>query len=155
MDNFEALIKAKLDASDFPEQIKKEIDSKGYEVELKVNATKLSSSVDEALKGKTFDVDITVTPTIDSSKAKVAAKKAAAEISTAINTGIGQTPVKVDLEGALSTKGIDGKLKSNIIKSLEKDIGNAVISLKSMTTQFERTAEGAERLKSIKFTGLS
>lgn len=154
-ENFEALIKAKLDASDFPDQIKKQIEqNKACEISLKINTEKIVSDIENALKGVNFNIDTTITPTISSTSAKATAQKAAAEMSTAINTGINLKSINEKLSKALDVNGIDSKLKSDILKSFEKDVNGATISLKTMSAQFKKTGDDAEQLKKISFTGI-
>lgn len=154
-ENFEALIKARLDASDFPDQIKKQIEqNKACEVSLKINTAKIVSDIEVALKGVNFNIDATITPTISSSGVKTAAQKSAAAVSTALNTGISLDSISQKLSKALDASGIDTKLKENILKSIEQDADGATIALSAMTAEFKKTAKEGEQLKKISFTGI-
>lgn len=145
--NFEALIRAVLDTTDFPNQVKK-LDNKHF-VKLGIDSQHLISEIRSALNTATFDININ--PTFNT---KGAGKNLAQEVKSQIDTIIHSDSIDINLAKALKTKGIDDALSTKIIESFRKDVGLTTLSLKQLDIQFEKTAKGAQRLKSLKFTGI-
>lgn len=150
--NYEAIVRAVLDQTQFNSDMDK-LQNGQYELRnLHIEPSNLSKEIQDALNSQRFNIDIN--PVINSGGSGNSGKNFAQAVETAINTGIGSHSVTVNLKDALQFKGIDSKIADSIIKSVSKDIDSATIKLKSFDAQFEETIKNGRRLQSIRFVGI-
>lgn len=150
--NYEAIVRAVLDQTQFNSDMDKLQNGK-YELRnLHIEPSNLAKEIQNALNSQRFNIDIN--PVINAGGSGNSGKNFAQAVETAINTGIGSHSVTVNLKDALQFKGIDSKVADSIIKSVSKDIDSATIKLKSFDAQFEETVKNGRRLQSIRFVGI-
>lgn len=154
MADFEALIKARLDTSGVPGQIKNEIENLPVTLEnVTVNANSLRKEIEAAL-GKSFDININ--PVIGNAGIKNAAKSMTNGMATQMKTG-SQTlanSLSTSISSALAKQGIiDPKASAAITKSFEDIIGkNVNVNLKSVQATVENISKKGEKLKRLRIT---
>lgn len=154
MADFEALIKARLDTSSVPGQIKNEIENLPVTLEnVTVNANSLRKEIEAAL-GKSFDININ--PVIGNAGIKNAAKSMTNGMATQMKTG-SQTlanSLSTSISSALAKQGIiDPKASAAITKSFEDIIGKDVnVNLKSVQATVENISKKGEKLKRLRIT---
>lgn len=154
MADFEALIKARLDTSSVPGQIKNEIENLPVTLEnITVNANSLRKEIEAAL-GKSFDININ--PVIGNAGIKNAAKSMTNGMATQMKTG-SQTlanSLSTSISSALAKQGIiDPKASAAITKSFEDIIGkNVNVNLKSVQATVENISKKGEKLKRLRIT---
>lgn len=154
MADFEALIKARLDTSSVPGQIKNEIENLPVTLEnVTVNANSLRKEIEAAL-GKSFDININ--PVIGNAGIKNAAKSMTNGMATQMKTG-SQTlanSLSTSISSALAKQGIiDPKASAAITKSFEDIIGkNVNVNLKSVQATVENISKKGEKLKRLRIT---